>query len=66
MPTNRIACISHMHCDERFLACIIPLTDVAKPTARPAELDHIKATGRTKFDSVYSDVYISFIRWVKD
>ncbi len=33
MPTNRIACISHMLCDEKFLACIIPLTDVVEPAA---------------------------------
>ncbi len=26
MPMNRIACVAHMLCDERFLACIIPLT----------------------------------------
>jgi hypothetical protein len=37
MPTNRILCISHMLCDERFIACIIPLTEVANPAARPAE-----------------------------
>jgi hypothetical protein len=25
MSMNRIACIAHMLCNERFLACIIPL-----------------------------------------
>ncbi len=66
MPTNRIACISHMLCDERFLACIIPLTDVVEPAARPAELDQIKATGRTKIGTVYADEHISYKMWVKD
>jgi hypothetical protein len=44
----RIACIYCMLCDERFLACIIPLSDVVEPAARLAELDQIKATGKTK------------------
>jgi hypothetical protein len=48
MPTNRIACISHMLCDERFLACIIPITVGTEAASRPSELDQMKATGRTK------------------
>jgi hypothetical protein len=66
MPTNRIACISHMLCDEKFLACIIPLTDVVEPAARPAELDQIKATGKTKIDAVYADIHKSYKTWIKD
>jgi hypothetical protein len=65
-PTNRIACISHMLCDEKFLACIIPLTDVVEPAARPAELDQIKATGKTKIDAVYADIHKSYKTWIKD
>jgi len=48
MPTNCIACISHMLCDERFFACIIPITVGTEATGRPAELDQMKATGCTK------------------
>jgi hypothetical protein len=57
MSENCIACISHMLCDERFLACIIPLTEVANPAARPAELDHIKANGKTNINAVYDEVH---------
>jgi hypothetical protein len=66
MPTNCIACISYMLCDERFLACIIPLTEVANPAARPAELDHIKATGKTKINAVYDEAHKLYQTWVKD
>jgi len=66
MPTNCIACISHMLCDERFLVCIIPLTEVANPAARPEELDHIKATGKTKVDAVYDEAHKLYQTWVKD
>jgi len=66
MPTNRIACIAHMLCDERFLACYIPLTVATAAGARPAELDHIKATSKTKSDAVYADVFKSYKSWVSD
>jgi hypothetical protein len=66
MPTNYIACISHILCDERFLVCIIPLTDVANPAGRPAELYHVKANGRTKINALYADVQKSNRMWVKD
>jgi len=66
MPTNRITCVAHMLCDERFLVCIIPLTVTMAPGARPAELDQMKATGRTKSDAVYSDIHESYKTWVKD
>jgi hypothetical protein len=55
-----------MLCDEKFLACIIPLTDVVEPAARPAELDQIKATGKTKIDAVYADIHKSYKTWIKD
>ena len=55
LPLNRIACISHMLCDEKFLACLILLSDTAGSAAgRPSELDQIKATGKTKYDAVYA------------
>jgi hypothetical protein len=66
MPTNRIACISHMLCDEKFFTCIIPLTDVVGPETRPAELDQIKATGKMKVDVVYADIHKSYKTWIKD
>jgi hypothetical protein len=34
--------------------------------ARPAELDHIKATGKTKIDAVYADMHKSHKMWVKN
>jgi len=34
--------------------------------ARPAELDHIKATSKTKSDAVYADVFKSYKSWVSD
>jgi hypothetical protein len=40
-----------MLCDERFLACIIPLSDEVEPAARPAELDQTKATRKTKIEA---------------
>jgi hypothetical protein len=66
MPTNQIACVAHMLCDERFFACIILLTVTMEPGARPAELDQMKATGRTKSDAVYSDINEFYKTWVKD
>ena len=33
MPLNRIACVAHMLCDERFLACTIPLSDATTGSA---------------------------------
>ncbi len=50
MPTNHIACISHMLCYEKFVACIIPLTDVVELADRPAELDKIKTTKKAKIE----------------
>jgi len=67
LPLNRIACISHILCDEKFLACIIPLSDVpGSAAARPADLDQIKATGKTKIDVVYAEVHKSYKTWIKD
>jgi hypothetical protein len=66
MPINHIACISHMLCDERFLACIIPITVGTEATGRPAELDQMKAMGRTKSDVVYDDIYKSYRSWLSD
>jgi len=66
MPTNRIACVAHMLCDERFLACYIPLTVGTAAGARSAELDHIKSTGKTKSDAVYADVFNSYKPWVDE
>ena len=34
--------------------------------ARPAELDQIKATGKTKIDVVYAEVHKSYKTWIKD
>jgi len=66
MPVNRIACVAHMLCDERFLACIIPLTVATEAAGRPGELDHMKATGKTKNDAVYADIYQSYKSWISD
>jgi len=55
-----------MLCDERFLACYIPLTVGSAAGARPAELDHIKSTGKTKSDAVYADVFNSYKSWVDE
>jgi len=66
MPVNRIACVAHTLCDERFLACIIPLTVAMEAAWRPAELDHIKATRKTKNDAVYADIYQSYKSWISD
>jgi hypothetical protein len=66
LPTNRIACVAHMLCDERFLACVIPLTVTTEAAGRPGELDHMKATGKTKSDAVYSDIYQSYKSWLPD
>ena len=66
MPTHRIACISYMLCDERFLACIIPITVGTEATGRPAELDQMKATGRRKSDVVYDDIYKSYRSCLSD
>jgi len=66
MLTNRIACISHMLCDERFLACIIPITVGTEAAARPSELDQMKATGRMKSDTVYDDIFTSHRSWLSD
>jgi hypothetical protein len=66
MPTNRIACIAHMLCNKRFLACIIPLTDGTEARRRPAELDHMKATRRTKSNVGYADIAKSYRTWLSD
>jgi len=66
MLTNQIACISHMLCDERFLACIIPITVGTEAAARPSELDQMKATGRTKSNAVYDDIFTSHRSWLSD
>jgi hypothetical protein len=66
MPMNRIACVAHMLCDERFLACIIPLTVGMEAAGRPAELDHLKATGKTKSDAVYADIHQYYRMWLSD
>jgi hypothetical protein len=66
MPTNRIACITHMLGDERFLACIIPFTDGTEAKERPSELDHMKATRRIKSDVAYADVAKSYRTWLID
>jgi hypothetical protein len=39
---------------------------VTNPADRPAELYHIKATGRTKINAVHANVHKSFSMWVKD
>jgi hypothetical protein len=66
MPVNRIACVAHMLCDERFLAYIIPLTVAMEAAGRPGELDHMKATGETKNNAVYADIYQSYKSWISD
>jgi hypothetical protein len=66
MPTNKIACIAHMLCDERFLACIIPLTVGTGAGGRPADLDQIKTTRWTKSDAVYADIHKSYRMWLND
>jgi hypothetical protein len=66
MPTNRIACVAHMLCDERCLACIIPLSVGMEAAGRPAELDHLKATRKTKSDEVYTDIHQSYRTWLSD
>jgi hypothetical protein len=68
MPLNRIACVAHMLCDERFLACIIPLSDATTGSAasRPSELDQIKATGKTRVNAVYEEVHRSYKTWITD
>jgi len=66
MLTNQIACISHMLCDERFLACIIPITVGTEAAARPSELDQMKATGRMKSNAVYDDIFTPHRSWLSD
>jgi hypothetical protein len=55
-----------MLCDERFLACIIPLTVGMEAAGRPAELDHLKATRKTKSDAVYADIHQYYRMWLSD
>jgi hypothetical protein len=69
MPLNRIACVAHLLCDERFLACIIPLSDGAtagSAASRPSELDQMKATGKTRINAVYEEVHKSYKTWIMD
>jgi hypothetical protein len=66
MPKNRIACVAHMVCVERFLAFIIPLSVGTEAAGRPAEWDHLKATGKTKSDAVYADIHQSYQTWLSD
>ena len=55
-----------MLCDEHFLACIIPLSDAVESSARPAELDQIKATGKSRIQAVYEDIHRNYKLWNKD
>jgi hypothetical protein len=64
MPTNRIACISHMLCDERVVACLIPLSVPVQSQERPAVLDQQKETGKSLSDSVYGDIYSHYKEWI--
>jgi len=66
MPVNRIACVAHMLCDERFLACIIPLTVATEAAGRSGELDHMKATRKIKNNAVYAAIHQSYKPWISD
>jgi hypothetical protein len=66
MPINRIACVTHTLCDERFFTCIFPLTVGTEAAGRPAELDHLKAIRITKIDAVYTDIRQSYQMWLSD
>lgn len=66
MPANRIACISHMLCDERVVACLIPLSVPVQSQERPAVLDQQKETGKSLSDSVYGDIFSHYKEWIKE
>jgi len=57
MPANHNACISHMLCDERIVACLIPLSVPVQSQERPAMLDQQKETGKSLSDSIYADIF---------
>jgi hypothetical protein len=66
MPANCIACISHMLCDERTVACLIPLSVPVQSQERPAMLDQQKETGKSLSDSVYADIFSHYKEWIKE
>jgi hypothetical protein len=66
MPANRIACISHMLCDERVLACLIPISVPVQAQERPAMLDHLKETGKSLSDAANEDIFKNQKRWIKE
>jgi hypothetical protein len=69
IPLNRIACVAHLLCDDRFIACLIPLSDSAtarSAASRPSELDQMKATGKTIVTTIYGEVHKSYKTWIMD
>jgi len=55
-----------MLCDERVVACLIPLSVPVEAQERPAVLDHQKATGQLPSDAVYEDIFSHYKEWKKD
>ena len=66
MPANRIACISHMLCDERIVACLIPISVPVPAAARPAMLDKQKADGDSIVAKAYAEIFANYKTWQKD
>jgi hypothetical protein len=56
MPANWNAYVSHMLCDERVLACLIPISVPVQAQERPAMLDHLKETEKSLSDAAYEDL----------
>jgi hypothetical protein len=55
-----------MLCDERVVACLIPLSVPVQSQERPAVLDQQKETGKSLSDSVSDDIFSHYKKWIKE
>ncbi len=65
MPANWIACISHMLCDERVVACLIPISVPVPAAARPTMLDKQKADSDSIAAKEYAEIFANYKTWQK-
>jgi len=66
MPTNRIACVSHMLVDERVIPLLVKAAEAFPVSKRPAGLDHQKATSSSRSSTLYAEAYKQYRTWQKE
>ena len=66
MPTNRIACVSHMLVDERVIPLLVKAAEAFPASKRPAGLDHQKATSSSRSSTLYAEAYKQYRTWQKE